>query len=329
MTSDHRSVGELLSGIREDIDAADRRIRPYVRETPFALSPNLSAALGVTVMLKLENTQVTGSFKVRGAVNRLLALPLSQRSLGVVTASTGNHGAAVAYAAHKLSMPCTVIVPAGASLTKVGAIRAWGATIEEHGTDGLHAEQEARRRAEASGLFYLSPYNDPGVVAGQGTVGAELARQTERLDALFIAVGGGGLIAGTAAWLKAIRPDLTVVGCSPEASKVMFESVRAGRILDLPSEPTLSDGTAGGVESDAITFPLCRALVDRWQLVSETDIAEAMRVAIDQDSQLIEGAAGVALAAARTMAHEFPGGVIGVVLCGGNVGTATLRRVLC
>ena len=328
MSAGIRSAADILSRVVEEVDAADRRIRPSVRETPLALSPNLSAALNATVLLKLENTQVTGSFKVRGAVNRLLTMPLSQRELGVITASTGNHGAAVAYAAHKLSMRCTVLVPAGASLAKVGAIRAWGATIEEHGTDGLHAEQEARRRADAQGVFYLSPYNDPGVVVGQGTVGAELARQTERLDAVFIAVGGGGLIAGTAAYLKARNPDTVVIGCSAEASNVMYQSVKAGSILNLPSAPTLSDGTAGGVEADAMTFPLCRNLVDRWENVSEAEIAEAMRAAIDQDHQLIEGAAGVALAAARKLAPEFPRGTIGVVLCGGNVGTSTLRRVL-
>jgi threonine dehydratase len=175
---------------------------------------------------------------------------------------------------------------------------------------------------------YLSPYNDPQVVAGQGTAGAELGRQIDRIDALFVSVGGGGLIGGIAGYLKAIGRDATVVGCSPDASKVMYESVRAGMVLDLPSEPTLSDGTAGGVEADAITFPLCRALIDEWALVGEPEIADAIRLGIDQEHQLIEGSAGVALAAARNLAGRFPGGNIVIVLCGGNISADTLRRIL-
>ena len=323
------SAGELLHRIRAEVEAADARIRPYVRETPLDYSPGLSRSWGAEVWLKLENTQVTGSFKVRGAVNRILTTPVSQRALGVVTASTGNHGAAVAYAMHRLRIPGTVFVPEGAAPTKLAAIRAWGAAVHVHGQDGLETELEARRHAESRGLVYISPYNDPQVVAGQGTVGAELARQIERIDAIFVSVGGGGLIGGIAGYLKAVGHGPVVVGCSPENSRVMHESVRAGRVLELPSDPTLSDGTAGGVEQDAITFPLCRALVDRWALASEEDIASAMRLAMDQEHQLIEGAAGVSLAAARHLASEFPGGTLVVVLCGANAGLATLKEVVC
>jgi len=322
------SAGEFLYQIRDDVEAADRRIRPYVRETPLDYSPGLSRAWGAEVYLKLENTQVTGSFKVRGAMNRILTTPMSQRSLGVVTASTGNHGAACAYAMARLQVPGTVYVPEGASESKLAAIRAWGAKVVVHGPDGLDAEVEARRVADERGLVYVSPYNDPAVVAGQGTVGAELARQIERIDALLVSVGGGGLIAGTAGYLRAVGREMTVIGCSPAASCVMYQSVKAGRVLDLPSDPTLSDGTAGGVESDTITYPLCRTLVDDWALISEDDIAGAIRMAVDQEHQLIEGAAGVALAAARQAAARFPGGRIVVVLCGGNISAATLKRVL-
>jgi threonine dehydratase len=219
-------------------------------------------------------------------------------------------------------------VPEGATPSKLAAIRAWGATVQVHGRDSLEAELEARRHAEAKGLVYVSPYNDPQVVAGQGTIGAELARQIERIDALFVSVGGGGMIGGIAGYLKAIGWEPAIVGCSPAQSKVMHESIRAGRILELPSEPTLSDGTAGGVEPDAITYPLCRALVDRWALVTEDEIADAIRLSVDQEHQLIEGAAGVSLAAARRMASEFPGGTIVVVLCGANIGIEKLRMVL-
>ena len=322
------SPGELLFHLDEEVVGADQRIRPYVRETALEYSPGLSQAWGAEIFLKLENTQVTGSFKVRGAVNRLLSTPISQRALGVVAASTGNHGAAVAYAMAKLRIPGTVFVPEGASATKLNAIRAWGAEIRIHGQDGLEAETEARRYAESQGLVYLSPYNDPYVVAGQGTIGAELARQLDRIDVLCIAVGGGGLVGGVAGYLKGVGRAAVVVGCSPEKSRVMYESVKAGHILDLPSEPTLSDGTAGGVEADAITFPLCRALIDEWAILSEADIADGIRLAIDQTHQLVEGAAGMALAAARGLAGKYPGGNIVVVLCGGNISGETLKTVL-
>ena len=322
------SPGELLFQLDEEVAGADQRIRPHVRETALDYSPELSRAWGAEVFLKLENTQVTGSFKVRGALNRLLSTPISQRALGVVAASTGNHGAAVAYAMAKLRIPGTVFVPEGASSTKLNAIRAWGAEIKVHGQDGLESETEARHYAENKGLVYLSPYNDPHVVAGQGTIGAELARQLDRIDVLCISVGGGGLVGGVAGYLKGLGRAGVVVGCSPEKSKVMYESVKAGHILDLPSEPTLSDGTAGGVEADAITFPLCRALIDEWAILTEAEIAAGIRLAIDHAHQLVEGAAGMALAAARGLAGKYPGGNIVVVLCGGNISAETLKSVL-
>ncbi|HEX9892832.1 MAG TPA: threonine/serine dehydratase [Gemmatimonadales bacterium] len=322
------SAGELLYNLDTEVTGADHRIRPYVRETALDYSPELSRAWGAEIFLKLENTQVTGSFKVRGAINRLLSTPISQRALGVVAASTGNHGAAVAYAMAKLNIPGTVYVPTNASPSKLNAIRAWGAEVRVHGEDGLESELEARRYSEAKGLIYLSPYNDPYVVAGQGTIGAELARQLDRVDVVCISVGGGGLIGGVAGFLKGIGRQVTVVGCSPEHSKVMYESVKAGQILELASEPTLSDGTAGGVEPGAITFPLCRALVDEWALLNETEIAEGIRLAIDHAHQLVEGSAGMALAAARRLAGKYARSNIVVVLCGGNISAETLKQVL-
>jgi len=320
--------GELLHRLTDDVHAADQRIRPWVRETPLDYCPSLSRAWGAEVFLKLENTQVTGSFKVRGAMNRLLTTPLSQRALGVVTASTGNHGAAVAFAMDTLRVPGTVFVPDSASATKLSAIRAWGAEVRTVAGDPVESEHEARRHADAHGLVYISPYNDPAVIAGQGTIGAELFRQLARIDAVFVAVGGGGLVSGIAGYLKGVGRELSVVGCSPENSRVMYESVRAGHLLDIPSEPTLSDGTAGGVEADAMTFPLCRALVDDWALVSEAEIVAGVRMAVDDAHQLVEGAGGMTLAAARQLAGKFPGGNIVVVLCGANIAAATLAEIL-
>jgi threonine dehydratase len=177
-------------------------------------------------------------------------------------------------------------------------------------------------------MAYLSPYNDPDVVAGQGSCGVEIARQLSDVDALFVAVGGGGLIAGVGGFLKSVNPCMMVIGCQPEASAVMAHSVEAGRIIDMPSRPTLSDGTAGGIESGAITFDLCREIVDEYVLVPEEAIADAMRSFIDRHHMLAEGAAAVALAGVLSEGHRFRKGNVVAVVCGGNVSRETLKKVL-
>jgi len=311
----------------QSIATAAERIRPHVRETPLVRSEALSASTGADVWLKCENLQVTGSFKVRGATNALLSLPAAARAQGVIAASSGNHGVAVAHAGHALGIPVTVYVPGFASAAKVAAMRRLGAAVEVHGTDGLDTEIEARRVASASGRPYVSPYNDPTVVAGQGTLGVELRRQLDRIDAVVIAVGGGGLIGGVGAVLKHHLPHVRMIGAQPANSRVMMESVRVGEVVEIPSLPTLSDGTAGGLEAGSITFPLCRSLVDQWVEIDEPEIASAMRYAIEVEHMLIEGAAGVALAALNHLAGTLTGNVV-VVLCGANITAARLREVL-
>ena len=219
-------------------------------------------------------------------------------------------------------------VPEGTSSTKVDAIKRFGAEVRVFGTDGLDTELEARRFALAEDMPYVSPYNDPDVIAGQGTVAVELAQQSRELDAVFVAVGGGGLIGGIGAFLKSVRPGVRIVSCQPEASPVMTESLRANEIVDMPSEPTLSDGTAGGIEPDAITFDLCRSVVDDFVLVEEDAIADAMRAFIDTHHQLLEGAAGVALGGLLAKRADYADANVAVVICGGNVSRETLRRVL-
>ena len=243
------------------------RIRPYIRETYLERSAALSSEFGADVYCKLENLQHTGSFKARGAMNKVLSLSDEERAAGIIAASTGNHGAAAARSAAVAGIPCHVFVPPGVDPSKLANIRRYGATIEEHGTDPADAERFARTYAADHGSTYVSPYNDAAVVAGQGTVGIELARQLESIDAVFVATGGGGLGVGIAGVVKGLGYPARIVACSPENSAVMAASVRAGRILDLPSHPTLSDGMARGVEEDAITFDLCRELIDDWVTV--------------------------------------------------------------
>jgi threonine dehydratase len=298
---------------------AERRIRPHILETPVQSSPALSALSGAEVVIKAEHEQTTGSFKLRGAFNRLLTLPEDDRQRGVVAASSGNHGAAVAYACQALGIQATVYVPEGASPAKVGKIRSKGAAVVHYGTDGLDTELEARRVALETGMCYVSPYNDVAVMAGQGTLAVELHRQAGTLSRVYVAVGGGGLIGGMASYLAEVAPTVQIIGALPEASPVMAASVAAGRVIEMPTLPTLSDGTAGGMESDSVTFEVCRRLVHAWVTVSEDEIAGAMRLWATHHDGEIEGAAGVAMAACLRDAGRMDGARVGIVICGGNI----------
>jgi len=314
-----------LSDLQSLCHEAAGRISPHVRHTPAEYSHALSEVSGAEVYLKLENLQATGSFKLRGATNALLSIGTG--ATRVVAASSGNHGMAVAHAARVAGLYPLIFVPEGAAPSKVEAIEALGAEIRRVEGDPVLAETTARTHADETGLPYLSPYNDPRVVAGQGTIGVELASDLDRVDVLFASVGGGGLISGAGGYLKGAR-GTRVVACSPVNSAVMHESLRAGRVLDLPSLPTLSDGTAGGVEPGAITFDLCREIVDDSLTVSEDEIRVAMRLIIGRHHTLIEGSAAVAVAAFLQTADRWAGKQVAIVLCGANVGIGVLKKVL-
>lgn len=307
---------------------AGERIRPHIRKTILEYSPFLSGLGGASVYCKLENLQHTGSFKVRGAMNKLLTLTQEERMRGIVTASTGNHGAAVAYCLRKLDASGTVFVPENAIASKVRSIERLGAEIRRFGCDCAETEARARQFAGENGLIYIPPYNDPQIVGGQGTIGVELDGQLEEIDAVLVPLGGGGLISGIAAYIKKVRPGVRVIGCSPENSQVMIRSVRAGEILELPSLPTLSDGTAGGVEAGSITFDLCRRLVDDYVTVTEEEIRESLRFFIQEHQMLIEGAAAVAVGAFVKMRRRLAGKNVVIVVSGSNIGIDRLKEVL-
>jgi threonine dehydratase len=306
---------------------AAERIADHVRCTPLRRSASFSEDLGADVYFKLENDQATGSFKLRGATNRLLTLSNEQRRLGCVAASSGNHGTAVACAMQKLGVTGIIFVPEQTSKTKVEKIRSYGGDVRFFGTDGLDTEQHAREFAKSRDMFYLSPYNDEEVIAGQGTCGIEIISELPDVDAVFIAVGGGGLIGGMGSVLKAHNPDIRIYGCQPLASPVMTRSIEAGEILDMPSEPTLSDGTAGGIEAGAVTFPLNQAVVDDWVLVDEQQIGDAMRVYMAREDDVIEGAAGVAVAGLLARRNMIKEQEVAVVICGGNISAEILTSV--
>ena len=311
-----------------DVRAAHERIASHIRRTPLEFSPQLSRSLGLELYAKLENFQVTGSFKARGAMNKLLSLRPGAVSHGVIAASSGNHGQAVAWGARKLKGQATVFVPSTVDPSKRTAIEAWGARCVVSGDDCVETEAAAREYGAREGLTYLPPYNDPVVIAGQGTTGLEIAEQLPEVDAVFVALGGGGLVAGMATWLREVRPQTKIIGCSPDQSPALHECMKAGRVIDVPCHPTLSDATAGGVEEGAITVDLCREYLDESLLVSEAEIASSMREYIDAHHQLIEGSAAVALAAISRERDRFEGQRVAVVICGGNVGRDKLMEVL-
>ena len=306
---------------------AATRIADHIRHTPLRRSAAFSEELGAEVFFKLENHQATGSFKLRGATNRLLTLSDEQRARGCVAASSGNHGAAVACAMQKLGVNGIIFVPEQTSPAKVEKIKGYGGDVRFFGTDGLDTEQHARAYAEQHGMFYLSPYNDDEVIAGQGSCGVEIFAELPDVSAVFVAVGGGGLIGGVGAVLKEHSPGIHVYGCQPLASPVMTRSIEAGQIIDMPSEATLSDGTAGGIEEDAITFSLNQAVVDEWVVVDEEKIAAAMRLYMRREDDVIEGAAGVAVAGLLERRDTIAGKKVVVVICGGNVSEETLRSI--
>jgi threonine dehydratase len=323
-----------LSPLARQAAARTRELSPAVREhvtlTPLIGLGAASDLTGSEILLKCEHQQRTGSFKVRGALAKLLALGPGQRQRGVVAASTGNHGLGVAYALSVLGGNGVVCVPEHASPVKVAAIRRYGTEVRVLGANPEDTERQARSLAVQQGLSYVSPYNDPDVIAGQGTVGEEITWQLggRPVHAVVAAVGGGGLISGVAAAVKSALPGVRVIGASPAADAAMAASVRAGRITQVSAGPTISDGTAGGVEEGSVTLPLCTELVDEWMLIEEPDICSALRFVIDTEHQLVEGSAALAIAAGLSAGRSSPGQTVAIVSCGANISAGVLASAL-
>jgi len=315
--------------LREDILNASDRLSDHVINTPFERSIFLSDISGVDVWLKLENLQHTGSFKFRGAMNKMLTLSQTDRKRGIYCASTGNHGAAVAFTCKKLNVPCIVYVPENSSETKLANMKSFGAEIRVYGKDCMDGEIKARQVAKETGGIYLSPYNDSQVVAGQGTIGVEIEKQCDELDAVIISVGGGGLISGIGGYLKSVWPSIKVIACSPENHAVMIRSLEAGEIIKIDPVQTISDGTAGGVEEQSITFDFCQEFVDDMVLLSEDEIKEGIIQMIEKERMLVEGAAGTSVAALLKMKNNLKGKRVGVIICGRNISLEVLRNILC
>ncbi|HEX5435380.1 MAG TPA: threonine/serine dehydratase [Candidatus Angelobacter sp.] len=299
--------------------AAFQRIRTSVLETPLEDVSSLVPNAAVKLLFKREDLQQTGSFKLRGGSNKILSLSRSQAEAGVIAASNGNHGLGVAAAATRAGIAAEVFVSEHVSAAKAQRIQELGAKIRRAGADPLDAELAARAAAEKTGKTFISPYNDVDVMAGQGTIAVELLQQAGHVDAVFVAVGGGGLIGGVGTYLKSASPHTEIVGCWPENSPVLYKSIKAGKILEVKERPTVSESTAGGLEPGSVTLEVCRRVIERSVLVSEAEILSAMRLVHDKKGWLMEGAAGVALAAFLKEQERYEDKTVAVIICGGNV----------
>lgn len=303
-----------------DIADAERRIRPYILETALLHSQLLSELTGADVYLKLENRQHTSSFKARGAMHKILSLTEEQKEKGIITASTGNHGLGTARALQIIGLKGKIYIPENASPAKVVALKQYPVELITYGRDSLETELYAKEKAKEGGATWISPYNDPDVISGQGTIGVELTKQLHEIRAVYVTVGGGGLISGIATWFAEHSPATEIIGCLPENSPEMKLSIEAGHIVHLAeAKPTLSDGSAGGMEEGSITFPICQKLVKRLILVSEEEIGQAIKEVYHSHGERIEGSGGVAVAAMMKDAGRFQGDKIIAIICGGNI----------
>ncbi len=302
----------------DNIEQARKRISEYIKITPLRHAEALSNLTGASVFLKLENEQVTGSFKVRGALNRLMTLSKEEAERGVMTASTGNHGLGVAFAAKQLGINAKVVFPIGASTVKRNKMKQAGVeVIQDVGYEDV--EPYARKLAKARGLTYVSPYNDPEIVAGAGTSGLEIIEQQDEIDTVFVPVGGGGLISGIATVIKSKSPTTQMIGVQSEVSPEVYESWKAGHWVEAEESDSLAQGLMGGVESDSITLDIIDKYVDRLLLVSEDSIKRAMRFLYEKESLIIEGAGAVTIAALMENVSEFVGRKVVLTLSGGNI----------
>jgi threonine dehydratase len=311
-----------------DIRAARRRIRDGVILTPCPESIPLSEITGARIVCKLDNFQRTGSFKERGARNALLRLPAMRRRLGVVAASAGNHALGLAYHGRLLGIPVTVVMPEFAPLIKITTCRRLGARVVLHGTDFAEARTEAERLVSEQGLALIHGFDDPDIIAGQGTLGLEILEQVPDLDAIVCPVGGGGLLAGVSIAVKALRPRVKVIAVESVATGNLSAALRAGRAVRVPRHATLADGLAT-LSVGERAFRNLKGRVDRVVRVEEKWISLAILRMLELEKTVVEGAAAVPLAA--MMSGQVPGlkgRKVALVVCGGNIDPVVLGRVI-
>jgi len=323
MYIDWRLPTELDSQMLEEVYVsaansvrARTRIAPHIYQTPCLPSKSIGQQLGCNLHFKAENFQLTGSFKLRGALSKLSTLGLDQR---VVTASSGNHGIASSYAASILGHKLTVYLPTNVSPQKLEKIRSYGVEIVQEGDNSGHSEVIAREAAAQDGnLIYVSPYNDADIFAGQGTIGLEILEQVPNVDNVFISLGGGGLVSGIGSVLKAFGEGINVIGVSAKNSAALDAAIRNGKVIDVDHFDTLADGVAGAMDEGSLTLPIASAIIDDLIICDENEISASLKMLARQEQQIVEGAAALALAGLVQQSEKYCGQNNVVLLCGAN-----------
>jgi threonine dehydratase len=310
-----------------DLRSARERIADRIHLTPLLSATRLGARVGATLYHKCESLQKTGSFKVRGALNKMAQLDDAARKRGVVTVSAGNHAQALAWAARDAGVRCTVVMPAAASRAKVDASRGYGAEVVLHGVNSIESFARAHELAAERSLTLVHPFDDPAIIAGQGTVGLEILEQLDGVDDVIVPIGGGGLIAGIAIAIKEQRPDIRVFGVEPTGAAVMRKSLDEGHPVRLDSVKTIADGLAAPMAGD-MTYPIVKRYVDDVVLVTDDEIATAMREILFSAKLLAEGGGAAATAAVLSGKLPVEGRHVVAVLSGGNVDTSRVREIL-
>ncbi len=307
---------------------ATERCKDYLSPTPLEYSVYLSEQIDGEVWLKLDSMQRTSSFKFRGAINKILSLTEAELDKGVVSASTGNYALAVAEAVKIRGYRATIYLAEDIEPSRLELLRAHGLDLVIHGALPWDAEKEARRVAEEEDKIYVSPYNDPIVVGGQGTCGYEISKQLPEVDAALFACGAGGLLTGSAGWLKSHNPEVEVLGVSPENSPVMYESMRANKMLEMETFPTLADTCAGCVDLDSITLELCHRYVEEIMLLTETELEESIRLLFEQHRLVVEGSGALGVGGLLKHKERFKGKKVVAVVCGRNINLDVFKRII-
>jgi len=316
-----------MIGLR-DIQDARRLIRNEVNKTPLVRSQYLSDLCGSDAYLKLENLQVTNAFKIRGALNRMMNLTPEEKARGVIAASSGNHAQAVAIGAEKLNLTATVVVPETTPRIKVEKIRKHNVELIIHGEMYDYAEQYARNLAKEKGATFVSSYNDPLVVAGQGTVGLEILEDLPTADSIIVPVSGGSVLSGVAIAAKSIKPNIEILGVQPETVAAMYHCLKAGKIINMEMRHTIADGLDGNIEQGCITFELIQRYVDEILLFNEDTIRKMIRLLWEKEGQVVEASGAISIAPIVEAPKRFTGKRTVAVITGGNIDDALFQEIL-
>lgn len=316
-----------MSVTLSDIRAARQRIKDVIYHSPCPYSLALSRLCGCEIYCKLDHLQMTGSFKERGARNKLLQLSDAEKARGIIAASAGNHALALAYHGGQLKIPVTVVMPKWAPIVKLSNCVSFGANVILHGESYDEARKHAKALSESKQLTYIPGFDDPDIIAGQGTLGLEILEDVPDVDVVIVPIGGGGLVAGVGLAIKSLKPTVQIIGVEPESAPTYVESLKNGRVTRIETKPTLADGLAVA-EVGKLCFEIAREVVDDVRLVNEAEIARSVLKLLELEKTVVEGAGAVPLAAAADPRFDLSGKKVVLLLCGGNIDVTMISRVI-